>query len=579
MLIALLSVLSAVAFPFSWQIEEFYRDEVGCLKNCWAESKWYELGGTYDIHETTKDVGHITGRTCSRAETVAINGGIALYQGDTSIDSWFVQGGCKKCWTTYTTDFRGQLANRVRVCGGNGDCHQPAYPFTMAYHRVVQIGQVDAASGKVLLGSVGGLYGSTLSRLLGSPGWGIRVSTDNSQVLLWVGDAQSPKTQRFTASASAEIWACADTDKNGACDYDQDAARACLSDGGDWYKGACCDDAKGCVFDTTRNALCGKTEDDSWKWAPRDVPGQVHAFVGCPNASVVSDGTQFFGCGQQFGTVTVPFGDFRSINVSGVRHEFYCKDGSITECGGNPGAFSPNDAQSIGATLLLNQTRVHYCASDGDWTTDLDVKDRDSCEAAGLGWTGALCCGEADDGRESYNDPLAATAKGRGGCWNNTYVETGQFSVPGRVINYLGQFFGCRLNGTLSPLLQLRDTRNPAVPLINNSIATCGAVLPDAVPGGSFPHAVCNPSGVWEFTDQLVGTIQKGIKWSLFVNTSTIKQFGCCAFDQCWNGTRCQPLGAFYRIGDRGFTCDLPRVMIGDAVSCFINPQGQQVCN
>lgn len=51
---------------------------------------------------------------------------------------------------------------------------------------------------------------------------------------------------------------------------------------------------------------------------------------------------------------------------------------------------------------VMNET--YYCASDGDWTMDLDVKDSKSCRAAGFEWTGHKCCSEFDDSSESYSD-------------------------------------------------------------------------------------------------------------------------------------------------------------------------------
>ena|GEM_PF-3909472 len=47
---------------------------------------------------------------------------------------------------------------------------------------------------------------------------------------------------------------------------------------------------------------------------------------------------------------------------------------------------------------------IEYCASDGEWTTDLDTKDESSCEKSGFKWTGHLCCSEDNDEDEFYND-------------------------------------------------------------------------------------------------------------------------------------------------------------------------------
>lgn len=53
---------------------------------------------------------------------------------------------------------------------------------------------------------------------------------------------------------------------------------------------------------------------------------------------------------------------------------------------------------------VANISGVYYCASDGDWTKDLDIKDELSCRSAGFNWTGSKCCSELDDIDESYSD-------------------------------------------------------------------------------------------------------------------------------------------------------------------------------
>ncbi|MBW2986540.1 LamG domain-containing protein [Candidatus Woesearchaeota archaeon] len=61
-----------------------------------------------------------------------------------------------------------------------------------------------------------------------------------------------------------------------------------------------------------------------------------------------------------------------------------------------------------------SSTENYYCAADGEWTTDLDIKDESSCNKAGFVWTGNLCCSEDDDVNEYYNDadtPAADLAK------------------------------------------------------------------------------------------------------------------------------------------------------------------------
>lgn len=299
-----------------------------------------------------------------------------------------------------------------------------------------------------------------------------------------------------------------------------------------------------------------------------------------------------------------------------------------------------------------------YCASDADWTEDLDAKDATSCTAAGLTHTGSKCCGEADDASEYYNEkagnvnvsrfiaesskaviegnsiilrengsfvrvqgpasfyleeyserPLTpgvfekcSTLKGPetktlnfgqtfialnrepltdpsglgceghvvnlsfetpvviGGCWNKQPVRSGEFAIPDKVINYNGSFYGCKLTDNV--LLQLQDTHSKQV-LIDNSVRDCGYVLMDARPGQDLPHAVCRPNGRWEFTNEPGGPYNKSIAWEeLFEGALEVATTGCCAFDQCWNGSRCQPLNSLYKIGDAGFLCTLEGVTL-----------------
>ncbi|MEM4247046.1 MAG: hypothetical protein QXF14_01865, partial [Candidatus Woesearchaeota archaeon] len=359
------------------------------------------------------------------------------------------------------------------------------------------------------------------------------------------------------------------------------------------------------VNNMSMNAICGKTSDGMWKWAPGDELGEIVDLRGWPNASVVSDGVVLYSCGNQISSYVVPadvyevclkterqrvctpawfgfgescsyqnvcvqktylwrstqvintpatevFGDFRNVVAGSRRHEYSCKDKVVYECSGNTGAFSTNNGIQMGSTNPSFTDEVYYCASDGDWTTDLDIKDAESCEAAGFTWTGTYCCSEADDVAESYNDPASNAT---GGCWKKIPILSGDFAVEGRIINYKGRFFGCNI--TDSSYLALKDYHKPADWLVNNSISYCGAVLLNAR-YGDFPHAVCQPSGLWKFTDEPGGTIYKRIKWDEKIAPPGIKVGGCCAYDQCWNGMRCVPLGSYYRVLDDGFICKLP---------------------
>ncbi|MCK5107404.1 MAG: hypothetical protein KAQ83_01640 [Nanoarchaeota archaeon] len=168
---------------------------------------------------------------------------------------------------------------------------------------------------------------------------------------------------------------------------------------------------------------------------------------------------------------------------------------SIYECCGDYGCKTGDLDSDAGETnttgehiKLTNDNSIYYCTNkvnkqpNGNiyssldtestfWTTDLDLTNRQSCEAAGFGWTGNgdyhyyeeyndhlthknFCCGEADDidsyknGKdililESYNDPDES-----GACFNATKFSNGYNIIQGEkthnetiVIN--GQIFGC----------------------------------------------------------------------------------------------------------------------------------------
>lgn len=302
------------------------------------------------------------------------------------------------------------------------------------------------------------------------------------------------------------------------------------------------------------NAFCGNNSEGEWEWAPLADVGEIHAFQSCPNnSSIVSNGNAFYNCGNNV-SGTIPLIGFLGISAGNTIHKYSCKDGIIEECAGSFGAFSSKNNVQTGNQMILNQS-VYYCASDGDWTTDLDSKDKISCTESGFTWTGGACCSEAGDINEYYNDPSFPNATG--GCWDKTYIPAGEFTVADRVINYKGRFYGCHIGNATGDdaRILLKDSLNTTKKLINNSILPCGEVLMDARPGG-MPHAVCQTNGKWAFTDEPGGTINKSIKWMPEVVTG-IYQTGCCAYDQCWNGTKCQKLGELYRIADQGFICKL----------------------
>jgi hypothetical protein len=458
-----------------------------------------------------------------------------------------------------------------------------------------------------------------------------RVSSPSRDLFVYFDD-ETGETNNLTSDKGAHVMVCPDTNNNNICDRNEPDATDCWDKAnGDWYRGYCCGTnyTEGFVksvpinitiesvpqsFGTPArsitvvnnvsiNAVCGKTSEGDWKWAPLDEVGEIVDLLGYPEASVVSDGTKLYSCGNQIESYSVPndvyelclkterqrvctptflgqscsyqdvcvqkaypwrstltinspatnpFGDFLYVNAGSSRHMYSCNDGVVYECSGRTGPFSTNNGVEMGATNPSFTDEILYCASDGDWTTDLDIKDNESCNAAGFTWTGTYCCSEADDDAETYNDPAYPNAIA--GCWKKNPVKSGEFAVDGRILNYKGQFFGCNI--TDSAYLALKDYHEPAEWVVNNSISFCGAVLMDAR-YGDFPHAVCQPNGLWKFTDELAGTIYKTIKWDSSIAPSGIKVGGCCAYDQCWNGARCVPLGSYYRVLDQGFVCKL----------------------
>ncbi len=432
-----------------------------------------------------------------------------------------------------------------------------------------------------------------------------RISTELPNVFVFFDDSTGERKD-ITYEKDARAMVCPDTNNNSKCDYDETSFKTCTDAGGDWFRDYCCgtnvtscqyvgnipiNTTRECikrnsfgicteyanvVHNSTINAICGNNSRGEWQWVPAEDIGEINEMK-CPDASIVPDGNSFFACGTPFDSITQPFGEFRNIRIGSANHEYSCNNKMVFECGGKEGPFSTINGVLMGGTNPgLSET--YYCASDGDWTTDLDGKDNTSCYAAGFSWTGSLCCSEADDPAEYYNDKSPNSV---GGCWNSQFIQSGEFVMndprveEDRVINYNGSFYGCNI--TINSLLALRDTHAPSEPVIDNSRGICGYFLFNARPGEPYPHALCyTRTGFWERTEELAGTIIKEIAWPNLVNLSLpgISSQGCCGFDQCWNGTQCQSLNSFYRILDDGFMCQMPEVTIlppGPSVECERN--------
>ncbi len=383
-----------------------------------------------------------------------------------------------------------------------------------------------------------------------------RVSTSTPGVLVWLGPNDEDPTQLTTTNPGDILWACLDTNNNRKCDVKEQEFIDCEANGFDWNSGYCCgSDYTDCGFVSSVNAICGKNINDEWEWVPLAGVGEIHE-MNCPDASIVPDSVDFNSCGEEFGGLLTVFDDFKQVTFANFMHEYSCENEYVEECRGEDIPFSSINSFNTG-DISSKSDDTYYCASDGDWTTDLDIKDDISCSFAGFRWTGSLCCSEEDDPGEYYND-LFASGPDKGGCWDKTLVKSG-YPVDDNlrdVINYNGSFYGCHLDTAEDPRLALQDYHTQAA-LIDNSIEFCGYVLPDAAPGDK-PHAFCHTDGTWHFREEVGGTIEKNIGWSSLVDTSEMQVTGCCASNQCWDGETCKPVGGFQRIDDTGFECQQP---------------------
>ncbi len=186
----------------------------------------------------------------------------------------------------------------------------------------------------------------------------------------------------------------------------------------------------------------------------------------------------------------------------------------------------------IGFSNSPNKT--FYCRSDSKFVTDLDTAEAQStCEKAGLTWTGALCCSEADDPHEYYNDP-----GGIGGCWDKEYIESVSFvnNTNESVINYNGTFNGCAIeaknfNKANDALLQVKDTHTNKNLIMNR------------------PYCYVEPRGIYycDYTEKWLLAMDEtdlNLSYAPPSNTSSgvgnsSIAAGCCPGGKCWDGNKC----------------------------------------
>ena len=359
-----------------------------------------------------------------------------------------------------------------------------------------------------------------------------------------------------------------DPDKtSGAC--------ACIS-GTSWTEniGCCGDDKADCgliaeekrfgeVIDRQICSMGANLRIGTWFSAEANPGDIVH--VGCNDEERLSDGRDWLLCSS-----------FQMKDVSG--HQYLCNatagKGSWAECCGASGCNSKTDGKRLlsGGSVNSGQT-TYYCASDGTFTTDLDIKDQASCQGAGLTWTGTLCCSEADDPGEYYSD----SAGGKGGCWEKQKVLTGD-KAPGRqdVANLNGVFYGCNVDD--NSVLSIKDTHTNQL-LVQNK---------DYCFQDINKFYFCSFNNEWEIAS---GQDKSHISTVPDSFQNIQQQSECCAATSCWDGKTCiqnqknkpntQAINGLRCIDGEWLNSSLKFNPVGDTggfcpetIQCLVNPLG-----
>ncbi len=258
--------------------------------------------------------------------------------------------------------------------------------------------------------------------------------------------------------------------------------------------------------------MCSFNSRNEGSWlSAQDNHGKV-VDLSCDQKQYVSDGSIWIPCNE-------------STTLTIKNHEYMCLADRMQwkECCGTTVCNSNNAGSELQVGKFVNESNnIHYCLSNNKFSTNLDNFDKLTCEAANFTWTGTLCCSEAEDNPEYYNDVEGS----KGGCWNKKAIMSGNFVPPlTSVINYRGQFFGCNLQD--EALINLNDHHTNET-LINNS-PLC---MQD-----SNRLMVCQHNGSWGFSYGLDKS--KLSTTPPEFQTPVNKQTQCCSQTQCWNGSVC----------------------------------------
>ncbi len=337
------------------------------------------------------------------------------------------------------------------------------------------------------------------------------------------------------------------------------------------------------------NYLCAMSSDLIGLWVPANPNVGDIAYLGCNDYEYLSNGTSWSQC-NEYKTTTIKNHEYICTGQKGKKAWVECCGSGA--CNSNGGAIgggvdanatgneTGDDSEDTSGGLRLQSggslivgTTVLYCLSDGTFDINLDNVDKTSCEGADFDWTGKLCCSEADDPTEYYND-----IDGKGGCWNKETVFTGD-PVPNvpSVANFDGQFFGCNVQQT--DLLSLKDYHT-GLALIN--------VTPYCFQDER-KFYVCKTDGTW------MATSGKDLSHMSVVisavNPTPLAPSSCCATDQCWDGGVCvanqrtkpnSPSVNGYRCIDGNWTNSTLKVSPGEDLGgfcpkdtqCLVSPFG-----
>ena len=316
-------------------------------------------------------------------------------------------------------------------------------------------------------------------------------------------------------------------DLSGAC--------SCLAVSEYNANGKCCGDDVGDCGQISSGVLCSidKTG-SSASWISSSANTGDIRYVGCAGVEYLSDGSAWQVCD----------GTFTKWTVDGTEYICAVKGReSIIECCGDVSCKSTTDGKRLktGESITADN-KSFYCASDKTFTTDLDTKDKETCEKAGFVWTLTKCCSEDDDNttttykspynyrylveKEFYNDP-----NGIGGCWNSMPIISVNLvnDTNDSVINYNGEFHGCAIgannyNKDNDVLLTIADKFTQEQLITDDNYCSIDPVNAN----------YCSYTEKWMPT---IGLDKTHFSSAPIANAT--QKAECCAQDECWDGYSC----------------------------------------